>query len=326
MKIYILVPVLFLVSVAAFALNGKVMVFDDKGTHYEDADKVDICDAMGNKPQATNNVFVPGVYIPDLRIYHTIEDLYNGYTEYIHPMQYGTRDGAQDGGSVYGGMNPQNKDFFKYECFADPQKTAETYELLGKKDLGGGLSVETYNIRDAVLERDELQSEKMGGVKIGRNTPILPLEVVKDKGRVIWASSEMRFVSVQRRGKGYIVIDDQGIGFLAYKGNTLISEYYPKYFAGAFSYIESHSESPILSARMLTDNIVRIEFKNGLITHWKVKLTKEDCDKNLKSDKNGNEFDHQRAEGSVIWHNGKINKLYFIAWDINTDTSREPKY
>ena len=167
-KIFMLIPVLCVIYVPAFALTGRVMVFDDKGPHYVDAADIDICDAMGNKPLVTNNVFVPSVYIPDLRIYNTIEDLFNGYTEYIHSMRYGTHDDAQDGGSVYGGMNPKNKDFFKYECFADPRKTAEKYRLLSKNDLGDGLSAETYDIFAAALERDKKQAEE-DGVNIGRN-------------------------------------------------------------------------------------------------------------------------------------------------------------
>ena len=332
MKRLILITVLLcLFATVAFAVADTVMLIDEDGMKEVNAQEIKIVDVMGRKPGITDNVFVSKEHIPDVRIYNTAEENYNNYTEYVHTFNYGYV--KQRRGLVRGGAEmdlPGNADlfsfyFFKYECFADPEKTAGKYRLLSKTDMGDGLSAETYDIFTAVLERDKKLAEE-DGINIGRNRPIMPLEVVKDGNRVIWASNEIRFVGAERRGKGYIIIDDLGVGYLSYKGNTLISEYYRKDFTNSHDYIKYQRESPILSGRMLTDNIVRIEYKDGTVTHWKVKLTKEDCDRDLEVYKNGSDPDNQWAPGSVIWQNGQPQKLTRISWDFNADPKKEPSY
>ena len=331
MKKLILTGVLLCVfGASAFAGSDTVMLLDTNGRKEVDAKEIKIVDIMGRKPGITDNVFVPKEHIPDVRVYNTIEEIYGNYTEYVHTFNYGYVD--QRRGMVLGKRDMDLGDadigsqyFFKYECFTDPEKTAGKYRLLSKTDLGGGLSAETYNVGPAIRERDKKFAADLG-VSFRRNRPILPLEVVRDGNRVIWASSEIRFVAAYRRGNGYIIIDDNGVGYLSYKGNTLISEYYQKYFAGSYNYVKYNRESPILSGRMLTDNIVRIEYKNGTVIHYKVKLTKEDCDKNLKSHTNGTESENNVACASIIWQNGQPKKLQSISWDFNSDPRKEPSY
>ena len=331
MKKLILVTVLLCVfGAAAFAGADTVRLLDTDGWKEVDAKEIKIVDIMGRKPGITDNVYVPKEHIPDVRIYSTTVDIYGNYTEYVHTFNYGYVD--QRRGKVFGKRDMDLGDadlasvyFFKYECFTDPEKTAGKYRLLSKTDLGDGLSAETYNIISAVQERVKKFAADPGMIII-KNKPIMPLEVVKDGNRVIWASSEIRFVAVYRRGNGYIIIDDDGVGYLSYKGNTLISEYYQKGFTNSGDYVKYERESPILSGRMLTDNIVRIEYKDGTVTHCKVKLTKEDCEKNLKVHKNGTESDKYSPGASLIWHNGQPKKLQSISWDFNSDPRKEPSY
>ena len=95
--------------------------------------------------------------------------------------------------------------------------------------------------------------------------------------------------------------------------------------------------------KILTDNIIRLEYKDGSIEHWKVRMSTEDYRENqkiVKDDIDGRYFLRQ-----LIWWNGigngsRTDKLIFIdnkakkitnkdsvkSWNYNKNTSVEPVY
>ena len=86
---------------------------------------------------------------------------------------------------------------------------------------------------------------------------------------------------------------------------------------------------PIVSGRILTDNIVRIEYQNGCITHWRVKLKKRDCDKNLRAAITDGRSRRSAADGSVIWQSGALpakEMSRYLSWDMDNNTAGEPVY
>ena len=84
------------------------------------------------------------------------------------------------------------------------------------------------------------------------------------------------------------------------------------------------------SGKILTDNIIRLEWKDGAIEHWKVRLTKDDIEKNKEY---GLKQGFKNTEKNVfLWWNGVGRGCVFVnhtkdkAWDYNEDTSTEPTY
>ena len=83
-----------------------------------------------------------------------------------------------------------------------------------------------------------------------------------------------------------------------------------------------------ISARILKDDIIRLEYKDGAIEHWKIKQTKTDFDKNRESKEMGN---IHYGDDALVWWNGvgkgsPLNHVKAKAWDYDEDTSTEPTY
>ena len=141
-------------------------------------------------------------------------------------------------------------------------------------------------------------------------------------------------MNAQRTGRHIALVTDKGVYYISAGKSSVVADVYPKAF---IDYDEFRYD--IGSARMLTDNIVRIKYtnderdgSNGRITHWRIKLTRKDCEKNLRSLSFGpGESDDyaksQKMRASIIWSDGKAGiSLFDKAWDFDTDTSHEPDY
>ena len=88
------------------------------------------------------------------------------------------------------------------------------------------------------------------------------------------------------------------------------------------------------SISILTDNVIRINYKDGAIEHWKVRLSEEDIKKNMDLAKRAclSESSVTSARGnSLLWWNGvgkgsPVDHEKAKSWDYNEDTSKEPAY
>ncbi len=296
--------------------TGKAVVWYYSGlVKVVKRDDILISDQMGNKPIGCNLYSVPKEHIPDLRIYNTYETVFNDYIKYEHSIAYGFANTRMNGGSVKGNISGEKRYRFEYMYLQDPGAFEE--RLSDRIELGDGFVLEKYNIDDAV----KAYYKALG---VSRNETIQPLSVLKDGNTVIWLSAEATYITSARYKGGYMVVSDHGADYVKRENGTIVSDFYKMNIINSY---DKDGGFPIKSGKILTDNIIRIEFKNGAVIHMKVKLTKEDCDKNLLSDLNGTEQDHQRVCAAIIWNNGKYTINEFkTAWDLNSDTSSEPVY
>ncbi|MBR4748877.1 MAG: hypothetical protein IK083_04810 [Abditibacteriota bacterium] len=127
----------------------------------------------------------------------------------------------------------------------------------------------------------------------------------------------------------------------------ILREKVPKDFWRSLNLMPRDISVPVPEkAALLTDNIIRLEYKNGAIEHWLVRLSDEDIRKNgemYKGDNPGIKRAWKRR--ALIWRNSidsnprKLLDKDFItgegskgaensakSWNYNDDASREPVY
>ena len=262
--------------------------------------------------------YVPKKHIPDMRIYDTDVFRYAYYTVYRHKLHYGYGSFFHNGGVVrYMNMQDVPERFvneYLNSCTAFEMK----HKPYKKTVVGDGLTLVEYNINDAI---NEYYSRP--GWRIGRNDDFGILHVLLDGVRVVWLSGRSRLVSAERTADGYNVFTRGGVGFVSEEKGRYVCDYYSKPFSRS-----SRPESDIVSARMLTGNIARIEYTNGGVAHWKIRLSKRDCNKNIRALSYVTASDETKACASVIWCNKEFDILTSteIAWDMLHDELREPVY
>ncbi|MBR4748974.1 MAG: hypothetical protein IK083_05325 [Abditibacteriota bacterium] len=259
--------------------------------------------------------YVPKKHIPDMRIYDTDVFRYAYYTVYRHRLHYGYGSFFHNGGVVrYMNMQDVPERFvneYLNSCTAFEMK----HKPYKKTVVGDGLTLVEYNINDAI---NEYYSRP--GWRIGRNDDFGILHVLLDGVRVVWLSGRSRLVSAERNENGYYIITDRGAGFVAEEKGRYVCDYYLK---GS----DMHPGSKIAAARMLDGNTARIEYKSGGVAHWRIRLSKRDCVRNIRANAGEKCGDYHKASASIVWHNDRLtgSKLLY-AWDMNPDTSVEPEY
>ncbi|MBP5274405.1 MAG: hypothetical protein ILO36_05670 [Abditibacteriota bacterium] len=134
------------------------------------------------------------------------------------------------------------------------------------------------------------------------------------------------------------------------KGKTLVMRKTSPVWFHQSANIDKASPVPE-KAELLTENIIRLQFKDGAVEHWLLELTAEDMRKNLEMYKGDDESVRSAYKcRSLVWHNGVERKLSAEAakmspedkkllasagsgqqkrseaWCFDPDTSREPVY
>ncbi|MBQ9358811.1 MAG: hypothetical protein IJT95_04645 [Abditibacteriota bacterium] len=149
------------------------------------------------------------------------------------------------------------------------------------------------------------------------------LTVVKDNGRIIWydKGSELGDVSVTDFGR-YMIACTDCTDYVTVTKDRIIAESY----AGDRRFIGQNMKKPV-SCRILTDNIVRLEYRDGCVEHWRVCVSDADAAKNKA--KWATSKLHSPHSKHLIWSNGK-GKGYIYrgseeAWDY-TEGEAEPVY
>ena len=322
---------------------GKVLVdLGDGAFKVVSAKDVQITDVLGNKPKLINDHYVPKEHIPDLRVYDTRQINLNNYTIYMHDVNYGSQK-LLGGGVVTGGPEDKINPYEFFDPFLclylkDPEQYEKDCSVTDHRDLGDGFTLDCYEIKSVVAKHARLSEYAIPGL-----WSLSCLQVLKDHGKLVWASTRDTFAAVERRGDSYIVITDCSVEYISREDGHVIDDYYEKKFCDGRPYGNVGTLWSVAEAKMLTDNIVRIVYKPTTpkafktsdteslhwVAHWRVRLTKEDVDKNYKkpSDERISNED-QKACGSLIWSSRKIFKEnYFrLAWDYDSDTSAEPVY
>ena len=140
------------------------------------------------------------------------------------------------------------------------------------------------------------------------------------------------FLDVKKIADNTYMVVYQKIEYVKYihtDNSKIVSETYWLVDAGFPSGGSMSGMIPVypISGKILTDNIIRFEWKDGKIEHWKVRLTKEDIEKNKEY---GLKQGFKNTEDNVLlWWNGVGNNLNYNkkkAWDYDEDTSKEPTY
>ncbi len=121
--------------------------------------------------------------------------------------------------------------------------------------------------------------------------------VIKDRGKTVWffEGKAPRDIAITKDGK-YMIATAEAVFYAVPAGKKIINEMY----ADARKYQED-SELPD-DIKILTDNVIRVSYRNGLVEHWKVRLTGEDIEKNLKALNKKKKYD---ADRYMLWSNGK---------------------
>ena len=80
--------------------------------------------------------------------------------------------------------------------------------------------------------------------------------------------------------------------------------------------------------RILTDNIIRLQYPNGLVEHWKVRLSEEDIEKNM--DKYEKTFKKRErwvgGDKCLLWSNGKKGGFKIQKMWCYNESDQEPTY
>ncbi|MBP5274336.1 MAG: hypothetical protein ILO36_05310 [Abditibacteriota bacterium] len=141
----------------------------------------------------------------------------------------------------------------------------------------------------------------------------LLLTVVKDNGKIIWYDSgtELGDVAITPDGR-YMISTAEGEFYVTVTDDRIISESYTPFERGFMNNMAGQSRWPFIpvSCRILTDNIVRLEYQDGCVEHWKVRLSEEDMEKNAIGwnefyERSGNKRRLKRAYNHIIWSNEK---------------------
>ena len=177
------------------------------------------------------------------------------------------------------------------------------------------------------------------------------LTVVKLNGNIVWYSSDSRLGDIKEINKdNYMVSALNCTYYVHINGNIKIIEQFALPFTyGNSAHTGIRDPFPIL-CDILTDNIIRLEYKDGAVEHWKVRLSKEDVEKNMEVAKKdglseGKIINSKR--NSLIWWNeigkgsptgmtiniesdGKekltIDKKNVKIWNYDDNSTREPVY
>ncbi len=159
------------------------------------------------------------------------------------------------------------------------------------------------------------------------------LTVVKDNGKIVWygRGSELGDVAITSDGR-YMVACTDRTDYVTVTKDRIIAENY----AGDRRFGSQMVLKPV-SCKILSDNVVRLEYRNGCVEHWRVRLSDEDIEKNVQKweeyyKKRGSK-NILRLAGSkhLVWCNdsgkgkGYVYKGGEEAWDYHTG-GPEPVY
>ena len=174
------------------------------------------------------------------------------------------------------------------------------------------------------------------------------LQALYDGDTFIFASAFCAVLDVKKtQDDAYMILTDTGVYYVYVYGDKRITVSYPKTCHTMFLYqgtdIDMSSSqgkkydasgrlSIDCSAKIISDNVFRMEYPDGCITHWRVKQTKEDIKKNMQkliNDKSIMSGLNVLADASIIWANTLdskyVAKLTCEAWSCKVG-SEEPVY
>ncbi|MBQ9359199.1 MAG: hypothetical protein IJT95_06615 [Abditibacteriota bacterium] len=146
----------------------------------------------------------------------------------------------------------------------------------------------------------------------------LVLSVVKDRGKTIWyfEGHPFRDIAITADGR-YMIVTDELVFYATADDKRIVSELY----GGNRIYLLGIPRPADI--RILTDNIIRVSYKSGLVEHWKVRLSEEDIEKNMEKYKTD---EKHLADKCLLWSNGKGKPYKSQAMWCYDESDQEPVY
>ncbi|MBP5274893.1 MAG: hypothetical protein ILO36_08170, partial [Abditibacteriota bacterium] len=146
----------------------------------------------------------------------------------------------------------------------------------------------------------------------------LVLSVVKDRGKTIWyfEGHPFRDIAITADGR-YMIVTDELVFYATADDKRILSELY----GGNRIYFFNIARPA--DVRILTDNVVRVSYKSGLVEHWKVRLSEEDLEKNIEKYKTE---EKHLADKCLLWSNGKGKPYKSQAMWCYYESDSEPVY
>ncbi len=188
-------------------------------------------------------------------------------------------------------------DPFAYRYSEDPAGAARAWRSLDSKPFGDDLVLLSYDIaKEAQKVIDERNAHAVTAVFLNYFSGTLRILKTKD-GRLVWASAVSVPLGARKTEKGYAVLTSKSVDYVYFEDGIPSVDMYMKGFTTFYHDRMTNFGSvlKIKTGKMLTDNIARIEYDNGLVAHWKIRLEFGECQKNIDS---GTE-----PGASIIWHN-----------------------
>ncbi|MBR4748607.1 MAG: hypothetical protein IK083_03425 [Abditibacteriota bacterium] len=266
--------------------------------------------------------------LPDLRLYSV--NVYKNGNEVRNRITFAKLSDSESYKTHYDVTVNEHPKYVMYDIgdhFArlyreDPADFEKKFRLRETASPGAGLRLERWDIQRQSkkyiedCERAVRERRTVLAPPLGFNTD---LEVLKDSsGKVLWSSSETRFLKAEKKDNGYALISTAGVSFLSYNNGSPVYYTYEKSF---YFFPPDPKSAPVapVSAQLLSDNIVRIQYADGAEADWRLLLSYKDYINNKNKDR--------YPAASVVWYNGKkpIDTKY-LAWDTDSDTSKKPVY
>ncbi|MBR4749030.1 MAG: hypothetical protein IK083_05615 [Abditibacteriota bacterium] len=276
-------------------------------------------DSAGNRLEGAKGRYLPPEHIPDVRMYYTAPRVFSRLVLYRHFIA--SRPQITNV-SVHKKVN--GRDCFITAYFADPKDFGKRYSHRRVK-IKKGFVLTEYDIFDDARGCDALLA-----FFVDPETRRY-LRVLTHNGTDVWASVGYRPLDVKKSGKRYVILTSGGVEYITLDKGHIISDIYLMRFERFYpeSPINDAPKYHIESGQILTDNIVRIKYRNGAVAHYKVALTYDDYQKSFPKE-SGAENKNVIGCPSVIWHNGMEFGPKSLdtmpAWDFNDNSSKEPTY
>ena len=187
-----------------------------------------------------------------------------------------------------------------YNITQNTEENLKKYPILDTKKISGDIECITYNIG-----KSKLNVVIADGYYISMSdSPVLDIKKISDNIYMI-LPQEPTSIEYAHVGK-----------------SKIMTEMY--LMSLRFRTINFNFPTPT-NGSILTDNIIRLEYDDGAIEHWKVRFTKEDIEKNITTYKN-----HNYEVRKLIWWNNigfgsPIDHETVKSWDY-VDSPVEPVY
>ena len=177
------------------------------------------------------------------------------------------------------------------------------------------------------------------------------LTIVKLENEIIWYGAGNRLGDVKEISRNEYIVSalDWTYYIHIYDGIKIIEQFTLPFAYGNSAHTGIRDPFPIL-CDILTDNIIRLEYKDGAVEHWKVRLSKEDVEKNMEAAKKAGLSEGKiinSKRNSLLWWNGMgkgsptgmtiniesggketliMNKKNVKIWNYDDNPTREPVY